>query len=215
MNPVAQLQERYAKLEQSKNISFVDALLDYLVFAKTNPVFSYFIQGGKCSTGMGDMFKKLEAHFSGDESATKFFYSMIDIRSVRPVVPTFHLHLLSHARSQGVFIQDKIIIINSNIQQKLCRLDSVAECYVFRGVNTDRFKIIMALHNTKHGRTTNELLEIVSTSESSNLRKTIKQINARFKDVLSVDKDLILFTQKGNQNYYFLNRNDYSFEIKN
>jgi len=121
----------------------------------------------------------------------------------------FHDLIIGEGKKFGFEMKINLVIDTSPSNQRIYLEEDPTKTLSFKGVDTDRFKILLKLSSVQGGKTVDELVEFLHKTKKEsggNIMKSIKKINERFRDDVNVDHDIITRSKIKNKNIYFINK---------
>lgn len=135
----------------------------------------------------------------------------------------FHRYMVDGVKqfglSNGLSNKQKILLHKESGNNRICSVGKTLHCYSIKGEAPKRFDIVLELFKGGVGRSAREIAAFLHKDEEDktvqdNIKKEIRKINALFKVYCDVSDDLILHERSKGKNIYFLNREQFSFEVE-
>lgn len=126
----------------------------------------------------------------------------------------FHKLLLNELKKAGYDDKETVTINDGGNSKKVCLGDS---CYLIKGKDPQRFKIITILFKTKTGKTASEIAELLNKNSKNKtvqdgVKKEIDRLNILFLTNCKTTEKIIVDVSNRGKNVYSLNREYYNFE---
>lgn len=131
----------------------------------------------------------------------------------------FHNKLIKELEKTGFVTKLKVLLYKENNNNRICLSESKPKCYVMRGKEPNRFKIIIQLYKRSSGLTAGEVAEKLYKDKTNKItqdgiKKEIREINRMFKKECETKEELVFCEKTGVKNLYFLNEKSFSFVLE-